>query len=147
MGVHDAYMAKRIIKREPPGARLRPRYQRTFIKHWREWLEFSQEQLAIAVGDYLRDEGISDKGYTYASIGRIENGLIPYSQPIMEGISKALGVPVATLITTPPPKPGEPLPPDPATLLKLWSEGARAAGNSPPSAIPGSKAKRSRENG
>lgn len=126
--MHDAYMGKRIIKRERPGVRLRPRYQRTFIKNWREYRKLSQEALAIAVGDYLRENSISNKGYTYASIGRIENGLIPYSQPIMEGISEALGVPVATLITTPPPKEGEPLPPDPATLLRLWSEGARAAG-------------------
>lgn len=104
----------------------------------------SQEELAELVAEYLRDNEISEKGYTYASIGRMENGRIPYSQPIMEGISKALEVPVATLITTPPPSPGEPLPPDPATLLRLWNEGVRA-GHSSPSAIPGSKAKRAGE--
>lgn len=86
----------------------------------------SQEELAQKVADYLLDNEISEKGYTYASIGRMENGRIPYSQPIMEGIAKALGVPVATLLTTPPPKPGEPLPPDPETLLRLWNEGAKA---------------------
>jgi transcriptional regulator with XRE-family HTH domain len=106
---------------------LRPLYQRTFIKQWREYRDMSQDELAERVGDYLMENEISEKGYTYASIGRMENGRIPYSQPIMEGISKALGVPVATLITTPPPAPGEPIPPDPETLLRLWSEGAKAS--------------------
>lgn len=143
--VHDAYMAKRITRRPAPGARLRPLYQRTFIKQWREYRELSQEELAELVGEYLSENGISEKGYTHASIGRIENGRMPYSQPIMEGISDALGVPVATLITAPPPAEGQPIPPDPAALLRMWEEGVRSAGNSPPSAIPGMRAKRSGE--
>lgn len=118
-------MAKRPT-RQPPKTRLRPLYQRTFIKAWREYHEMSQEELAEKVADYLRENEISEKGYTYASIGRMENGRIPYSQPIMEGIAKALGVSVATLIAIPPPKPGDPLPPDPETLLRVWSEGAKA---------------------
>jgi transcriptional regulator with XRE-family HTH domain len=120
-------MGKRIVKRHVPGTRLRPLYQRTFIKHWREYREMSQEELAEKVADYLLENEISEKGYTYASIGRMENGRIPYSQPIMEGIAKALGVSVATLITTPPPNPGEPLPPDPETLLRVWNEGRKAS--------------------
>lgn len=124
--VHDVYMSKRITKRQLPGARLRPLYQKTFIKQWREYREMSQEELAEAVAEYLRENEISEKGYTYASIGRMENGRIPYSQPIVEGISKALGVSVATLITTPPPAPGEPLPPDPETLLRVWNEGRKS---------------------
>lgn len=125
--VHDVYMAKRIVKRHVPGTRLRPLYQRTFIKAWREFREMSQEELAEHVAEYLLENEISEKGYTYASIGRMENGRIPYSQPIMEGISKALGVSVATLITTPPPKKGDPLPPDPETLLRVWNEGRKAS--------------------
>lgn len=125
--VHDVHMTKRPPKRHVPGTRLRPLYQRTFIKQWREHREMSQEELAEKVAEYLLENDISEKGYTYASIGRMENGRIPYSQPIMEGISKALGVSVATLITTPPPAPGEPLPPDPETLLKVWNEGRKAS--------------------
>jgi transcriptional regulator with XRE-family HTH domain len=120
-------MAKRIVKHPVPGTRLRPLYQRTFIKQWREFKEMSQEELAEHVADYLRENEISEKGYTYASIGRMENGRIPYSQPIMEGIAKALGVSVATLIAVPPPKPGDPLPPDPETLLRVWNEGRKAS--------------------
>lgn len=82
----------------------------------------SQEELAEKVGEHLRENGISDKGYTYASIGRIENGRMPYSQPIMEGISEALGVPVATLIAQPPPQEGEEMPPDQETLIRLWND-------------------------
>jgi transcriptional regulator with XRE-family HTH domain len=100
--VHDAYMAKRPAKRVI--SRLRPLYQRTFIRQWREFREMSQEELAFKVGEYLADRGISDSGYTHASIGRLERGLMPYKQPIMEGIAGALGVTVETLIARPPPK-------------------------------------------
>lgn len=85
----------------------------------------SQEDLAEKVGEYLEENEISDRGYTHASIGRIENGRMPYSQPIMEGISKALGVPVATLITTPPPEDGVPPPPNQEALMALWNDVSR----------------------
>jgi transcriptional regulator with XRE-family HTH domain len=101
---------------------LRPLYQKTFIRAWREYREMSQEELAYKVGEYLREAGISEKGYSYASIGRIENGRMPYSQPIMEGIADALGVTVATLIAEPPPQEGEEMPPDRETLIKLWND-------------------------
>jgi transcriptional regulator with XRE-family HTH domain len=113
--VHDMYMA-----RKPSKPRLRPLYQRTFIKEWRVYRDLSQDELAGKVGEYLAERGITEKGYTYASIGRIENGRIPYSQPIIEGIADALGVSVATLISQPPPKEGEPPTPDPAALLRFW---------------------------
>jgi transcriptional regulator with XRE-family HTH domain len=87
----------------------------------------SQEELAQLVGDYLLEAGITEKGYSYASIGRMENGRLPYSQPIMEGISAALRVPVATLIAQPPPKEGEEPPPDQETLIRFWQEVRRAA--------------------
>jgi transcriptional regulator with XRE-family HTH domain len=102
--------------------RLRPLYQRTFIKAWRERRGMSQEELAERVGEHLLENEISDKGYTHASIGRIENGRIPYSQPIMEGISKALRVPVTALIAQPPPAEGEDPPPDQETLMQLWKD-------------------------
>lgn len=86
----------------------------------------SQEELAEKVGEHLMEADITEKGYSYASIGRIENGRMPYSQPIMEGISAALGVPVATLISTPPPKEGEEQPPDQETLVRLWRDVNRA---------------------
>ncbi|WP_080654838.1 helix-turn-helix domain-containing protein [Bradyrhizobium japonicum] len=114
-------MAKRPQK-PAPKPRLRPLYQKTFIRAWREHREMSQEELAYKVGEYLREAGISEKGYSYASIGRIENGRMPYSQPIMEGIADALGVTVATLIAEPPPQEGEEMPPDRETLIQLWHD-------------------------
>jgi transcriptional regulator with XRE-family HTH domain len=123
--VHDAYTMKKTNKYAPK-TQLRPLYQRTCIRAWREYRDMSQEELAEKVGEYLLEAGISDKGYSYASIGRIENGRMPYSQPIMEGISAALRVPVATLIAQPPPKEGEEAPPDQETLLKLWNDVNRA---------------------
>lgn len=118
-------MAKRVAK---PTTRLRPLYQRTFIRAWREYREMSQEELAEKVGEYLLENEISEKGYTHASIGRIENGRMPYSQPIMEGIAKALRVPVATLITTPPPEDGVEPPPDQKALMDLWNNVSRTVG-------------------
>lgn len=110
-----------MSKRRPP-SRLRPLYQRTFIKAWREYREMSQQELADRVGEYLAERGITNKGYTHASIGRMENGRIPYSQPIMEGISEALRVPVATLLTQAPPQEGDEPPPDQETLMRLWRD-------------------------
>lgn len=118
--VHDAYMAKK--QRQTVNSRLRPQYQPTQIRAWREAKEMSQDELAQKVGDYLAERGITEKGYTYASIGRIERGLIPYSQPIMEGISDALGVPVDTLIAQPPPAPGDDPAPSRSDLLRLWKD-------------------------
>jgi len=136
-------MAKRP-PRKPQPTRLRPLYQRTQIRQWREYKEWSQDELADAVGAYLLERGINEKGYTYASIGRVERGLIPYSQPIIEGISHALGVPVEWLIAVPPPDKGQPMPPDPGALVRLWREGVRAAveNSPPPAGISAKKANR-----
>jgi len=103
-------------------SRPRPLYQRTQIRAWREYKEMSQEELADGVGEYLMERGITEKGYSHASIGRIETGKMAYSQPIMEAISHVLGVPVQDLIATPPPAPGEEPPPDTADLIRFWKE-------------------------
>lgn len=101
-------------------------YQPTCIKLWREYRDMSQERLAELVGEYLIENEINEKGYSYASIGRIENGRMPYSQPVIEGIAKALGVPVATLIAIPPPKDGTEPPPSQEALMNLWNNAAKA---------------------
>ncbi len=126
--VHDVYMEKKPTKKGMVQTRLRPLYQRTFIREWRERRKLTQEQLAEMVGEYLEERGIKVGGYSYASIGRMENGKMPYHQAVMEGISDALKVPVTTLISRPPPPPGEPEPPEPETLLRLWSEFSKMRG-------------------
>jgi transcriptional regulator with XRE-family HTH domain len=126
-GVHDAYMGKKTT-RTAPTTRLRPLYQRTFIRAWREKRKMSQEELAAKVGEYLEENEISEKGYSYASIGRIENGRMPYSQPIIEGIAKALRVPVATLIALPPPADDTEPPLNQEALMALWNNVSRTVG-------------------
>lgn len=44
---------------------------------------------------------------SHASLGRIENGEQPYSQPILEALAEALNVSVASLIATDPTKEGQ----------------------------------------
>lgn len=44
---------------------------------------------------------------SYVSLGRIETGKQPYSQPILEAISMALNVPVSLLLEADPEKDGE----------------------------------------
>jgi transcriptional regulator with XRE-family HTH domain len=118
-GVHDAYMAPRNPQKVTP--RLKPRFQRTFIKQWREFREMSQEELADKVGAYLIERGLKDDGYTHASIGRLENGLMAYKQPVMEAIADALEVTVETLIARPPPS--SPDAPNQDEIAMAWKAG------------------------
>lgn len=78
-------------------------YKRTYIREWRQKRGLSLRQLA----DRLEAEPGGDPVLSHASIGRIETGKQPYSQPILEAIAKALGVSVAQLIEMHPGKEGE----------------------------------------
>lgn len=116
--VHHAYMAKKAEKTVVSRLKKRHVYQRAFIREWREYRKMTQEQLAFAVGTYLSERELAD-GYTHATIGRLENGLVRYTQPVMEAIADALRTNVASLITR------NPLA-DPEGLWELW-DGAGAA--------------------
>jgi transcriptional regulator with XRE-family HTH domain len=102
--VHDVYMpAKKAKKAEKVISRLkRPSFQPTKIKECREHAKLSQDQLAAMVGEYLAERGLA-KGYSYSMIGRLERGLVRYTQPVMEAIADALGCDVPTLIVGPKP--------------------------------------------
>lgn len=78
-------------------------FKRTYIREWRQKRGLSLRQLA----DRLETEPGGDPAISHASIGRIETGKQPYSQPILEAISKALDVPVSLLIEMNPQKEGE----------------------------------------
>ena len=90
--VHDMYMAKKVTPRFK-----KPQFNPTFIKQWREHRELSQEELAERVATYFQERD-SSKGYTHASIQRLENGLIGYTQQVLEAIADALNTDPASLL-------------------------------------------------
>ena len=94
--VHDMHMAKKRVSRLKP----EPRYGKTFIKEWREHRGLTQEQLGERVGK------------TYSTIGRIENGLVPYGQGLLEALADALGTDPASLLMR---DPG-----DPEGIWTIW---------------------------
>lgn len=78
------------------------RLNKTFIKEWREFRGLSLRKLAARIEREPGEELIS-----FASLGRIEKGQQPYSQPILEGLAKALDVSVSQLLESDPHKEGE----------------------------------------
>ena len=78
--VHDAYMAKVKPRRQ------QPQYRRTFIRQWREFRGLTLEQLADRVGS------------THATLSRLERGLHPYNQPLLERIAEALRTDPSSLL-------------------------------------------------
>lgn len=78
-------------------------YKPTYIKQWREHRGLSLRRLA----DRLEVEDENGKAISYVSINRIEKGLQPYSQPILEAIAHALAVDVVDLLSVDPTKEGD----------------------------------------
>ncbi|WP_112771605.1 helix-turn-helix domain-containing protein [Ensifer adhaerens] len=78
------------------------KYGKTFIREWREYRGLSLRRLA----DRLELNG-PDETISHASIGRIENGQQPYSQPVLEAIASSLNVSVTDLLGVDPTKEGE----------------------------------------
>lgn len=75
---------------------------KTYIREWREYRGLSLRRLA----DRLELSG-PDETISHASIGRMENGQQPYSQPALEAIAAALNVSVTDLLGVDPTKEGE----------------------------------------
>jgi transcriptional regulator with XRE-family HTH domain len=75
---------------------------KTYIREWREYRGLSLRRLAGRIELSGSDETIS-----HASLGRIEKGQQPYSQPILEALAEALSVEVADLLSKDPTKEGE----------------------------------------
>lgn len=100
--VHHMYMAK--VK---PRFRT-PHYRPTFIRHYRKKAGLTLEQLA----DRLVTMNPDLRGTTHASLGRIERGLQPYSQALLEAIADALNTDAASLIMR--------NPDDPHGIWSIW---------------------------
>jgi transcriptional regulator with XRE-family HTH domain len=78
-------------------------YRKTYIKEWREKRGLSLRRLA----DRLEQSPGGDLMISHTSIGRIEKGQQPYSQPILEAIATALGVTASMLLEMNPEKDGD----------------------------------------
>ena len=78
-------------------------YRRTYIKEWRVKRGLSLRKLA----DRLEQTPGGDLLISHTSIGRIEKGQQPYSQPILEAIAEALGVAPSMLLEVNPDKEGD----------------------------------------
>lgn len=78
-------------------------YKKTYIKEWRERRGLSLRRLA----ERLEQTPGGDLMISHTSIGRIEKGQQPYSQPILEAIADALGVTTSMLLEVNPDKDGD----------------------------------------
>lgn len=96
--VHPVYMAKRNDRQFGK----KTQFRRTFIRHWREHRLLTLEQLADRVGT------------THATLSRIERGLQPYSQPLLEAIADALQTDAPSLLMR---NPG-----DPEGIWSVWDQ-------------------------
>lgn len=81
----------------------RQTYRPSYIRQWREHRGLSLRGLA----DRLEEEPGGDLLISHASLGRIERGLQPYSQPILEALAQALDCSVTDLISVDPTKEGD----------------------------------------
>jgi len=97
-------MAKKVV----PRFKHRPAYRKTYIREWRQTRGLSLEVLAERVGERIGS-------MTHASLSRIERGLQPYSQPILEAIADELtGGDVASLLMR--------NPADPEGIWSIWDQ-------------------------
>ena len=81
----------------------RRKYNKTYIREWREHRGLSLRRLADRIE--LSDE--DGDALSYVSLNRIELGKQPYSQPILEALAHALDVTVVDLLSVDPTKEGQ----------------------------------------
>lgn len=89
-------MPKRIALQKPRQRR------RTFFREWREYRGLTQEQLAGRLETSV------------ASISRIEKGMQPYTQDVLEALAEALGTDPASLIMR--------NPQEPEAMWSIWDQ-------------------------
>lgn len=83
-------------------------YNSTYIRAWREHRALTLEQVV----ERLRE--LHEIGLTKTSLSRIERGLQPYSQPILEALADALETEPASLLMR--------NPVDPDAIWSIWDQ-------------------------
>lgn len=67
-------------------------YHRTFLREWRDTAGLTLERAASRIGE------LTGEGLTHGQLSRIERGLQPYSQAILEAAADAYGTDPASLL-------------------------------------------------
>lgn len=93
-------------------SRLKPARPLHFLREWRKHREMTLEGVAELVGE------ATGKGFTHASLGRIERGKQPYSQPVLEALAVIYRTDPASLLMR------NPL--DPDAIWSLWDQAKTA---------------------
>lgn len=97
---HLSGMAR--IAKVRPRLKPEPRYGRNYIRAWRQHRGLSLERLADRIQR------------THATLSRIERGLNPYTQDVLEAIAEALGTDVPSLLVRDPS--------DPDGIWTIWDQ-------------------------
>jgi transcriptional regulator with XRE-family HTH domain len=103
--VHHVYMA--VTKRKRVRKPSKPTFEPCKLLAWRKSKDISQQALSDQIGEYLKEHGLQI-GHSYSMIGRIERGLEPYNQVILQAAAHVLGTDVKSLLFIEPPAENEP---------------------------------------
>ncbi len=93
--VHDVYMTGTTRKKAPK--RAKPTFEPCRLLVWRKHRGLSQHDLADQIGAYLKVHGL-EVGHSYSMLGRIERGLEPYNQVILQAAAQVLKTSVKALL-------------------------------------------------
>jgi transcriptional regulator with XRE-family HTH domain len=97
-GVHPVYMAKQV----KPRFKRRQKLDCTFIRQWRKHRGLTLARLAERVGT------------THATLSRIERGVQPYNQALLEAVADALRTDPPSLLMR--------NPEDPEGIWSIWDQ-------------------------
>lgn len=93
--VHDVYMAGTARKKAAKHAK--PTFEPCRLLAWRKHRGLSQHELSDQIGAYLKVHGL-EVGHSYSMLGRIERGLEPYNQVILQAAAQVLKTSVKSLL-------------------------------------------------
>lgn len=96
--VHHVYMTKNRVIPRPK----KPLYRPTFLRQWRDKRGYTLEDVGEAVG------------ISHAQLGRIERGLQPYNQGLLEALATHYSTDVASLLMRDPS--------DPEGMWSIWDK-------------------------